>query len=260
MAFYLKGEIEMKKVVVFFHGLWATSRVFEGLVNFLKAHSVRSHGSALSRTEREKFQAYDWNYFDFACQRPGTLREWYCDVQSYLDQVRRMNPYHQLILIGHSLGGLMVAKVAPCYSDILDKLVLIAPAAPKDIFRTSWPQLCCMVKMLPRILTCGSTGIVDCKSVYENFSRIDLGNYAQDNGRILRDLIFKNLSLDWQALKKIHGVILGGTKDKMVPFAIAKKYAERTGFELVAFDGLGHEILDEPIVRSALKEKIFQEE
>jgi pimeloyl-ACP methyl ester carboxylesterase len=96
------------------HGLGGSSRWWEPVVEPL--------------AQRMRIHLVDLPGFGSARGRPFVLGDAHAYVRAVLEGIglERVN------LIGHSLGGLVCARVAASWPDLVDSLVLVAPAGLRD--------------------------------------------------------------------------------------------------------------------------------
>ena len=153
------------------------------------------------------------------------------------------------ILLGHSMGGLVVLKVAETGN--CRGAILIA-AAPPVAVRPTTASLPVFVKLLPRILL-GATVAppredlrrISLRQVEPALQQRILDTFVPESGAALRDIMLGAVSVD--PLKvRVPLLSLIGAKDRLVPAGQMRAAARRYGATLREYAEGGHSLFVEP--------------
>ena len=116
---YVKAGDETKPLVVFIHGSPGSLTAF---IHFLADTSLL-HRVELISTDRPGF-----GYSNFG-NGVGSLHD-QCEILTPLLEKNKNN--RPLILVGHSLGGPLIARIAVEHPDLVDGLIIVAGSEPQD--------------------------------------------------------------------------------------------------------------------------------
>jgi pimeloyl-ACP methyl ester carboxylesterase len=158
---------------------------------------------------------------------------------------------HPLLLVGHSLGGILALKAAE--QKACEALVLLAPVPPRGILplvrlRQLPPQLA----QLRAVLTGGTfypslrqasamfMGRIPASQRRELYRR-----YTPDSGLALRATYLPGIPVD-PALLTIPLLCLAGEEDATIPPRSVAQVAKRYGGEFRSLSGHAHELAAEP--------------
>ena len=115
-------QLENERVAVLFHGFQGNRGTHPGKLLYDLSHELNRRSLATLR-------------FDFAgCgESDGTFDQMtvlgeLLDAMAILDFVRTKVKAKQVLVAGHSQGGVVAAMVAAAYRDLVDRLLLLAPA------------------------------------------------------------------------------------------------------------------------------------
>lgn len=185
-----------------------------------------------------------------AIDRPGFGHSDYGKTEKSLEkQVALMKPalekYQKnrpVILIGHSLGGPLIARMVMDYPDLADALVFVAPSIDPDLEKVLWYQKVGNWFLIRWMLP---------------------GSIKASNQEILP--LKEELSLMlpyWKNIKQ-PAVYIHGTKDQLVPVAntdFAKKMLVNAPVEYVIIEGMNHFVpwSNPELIRNAIL-KLVQE-
>lgn len=160
-------------------------------------------------------------------------REKDLSLNDYFNQVERIVIKEKIsLLIGHSMAGLLCSKVADQHPEIVDKLVLLAPAAPRRIFRIrNWYQILSMILNPFEFI---KTWSLPSRRTLERLSfnrheklKIDW-DYSElivsEPSRVVNNLIFRSLPLLYVTCPTY---FITGTKDRMTPHKITYRMIKK---------------------------------
>ena len=149
---------------------------------------------------------------------------------------------NKIILIGHSMGGLIAQKIAETKPHLVAGLVLVASAPPKGISSMSWSVAKAMAKHLfplafnlPLKIDRGSTfklilsWLGDEKRKEQIFQK-----FVPESSRVAKQLAFSRIPIDEKKVScKI--LVVAGVYDKLLPLKVQAKIAEKYDSEYLSF-------------------------
>ena len=175
------------------------------------------------------------------------LDVWLDDIADRLTALRALG--RPVVLLGHSMGGLVVARYAETDRPQPDLLVLSAPALAGNV--PAWKQALARVlgrlaptiavkngfdgSILSRDPAVGADYVADPLNVHSTTARL---------GAVLLDAQAPTIA----DLGRIHvpTLVVHGGADHLVPTASSEVFACRPGMERRVFAGLAHETFNEP--------------
>lgn len=116
-------SLENEQVVILMHGFQGNRGYEAGNLLYDLAHALNAAGLA---TLRMDFAGCGQSDGDFANM---TVLSELLDGMAMIDFVRAKMGVKVIDLVGHSQGGVVASMLAAYYQDVVDKLVLLAPAA-----------------------------------------------------------------------------------------------------------------------------------
>ena len=167
-------------------------------------------------------------------------------VMDYVEQVRRIvRKIGPCILLGHSMGGLIVQKVAEVEPNV-QKVVMVTSAAPKGVFSLAWRVVWTMIKprwkYLKRMKTGKSFRLTSEELrwlMMNECSKFMLPRSifpARESGLAARELAFGQIPVTRLGCPSL---VIGGRKDRMTPRRIQRKIAKIHGSTYLEFN-CGH--------------------
>mgnify|MGYP001607283345 CR=1 FL=1 len=149
---------------------------------------------------------------------------------------------NKIILIGHSMGGLIAQKIAETKPHLVAGLVLVASAPPKGISSMSWSVAKAMAKHLfplafnlPLKIDRGSTfklilsWLGDEKRKEQIFQK-----FVPESSRVAKQLAFSRIPIDEKKVScKI--LVVAGVYDKLLPLKVQAKIVEKYDSEYLSF-------------------------
>jgi len=116
-----------KPLVIFVHGSPGSLSAF---IDFLGDSALVNHAQLIS-VDRPGFGAANFGNAEPSLQKQASL------LKSVIEKNKKDRP---VFLVGHSLGGPLIARVAMDYPDLVDGLIMVAPSIdpalePKEWFR-----------------------------------------------------------------------------------------------------------------------------
>ena len=117
---YVKSGEETNPLVLFIHG---SPGSLDAFIHFLTDSSLLQHALLIS-TDRPGF-----GYSNFGNAEPSLVRQGEA-LRPILEKHRLNRP---IILVGHSLGGPLIARMAIEYPDLVDGLVIVAGSVDPEL-------------------------------------------------------------------------------------------------------------------------------
>jgi alpha-beta hydrolase superfamily lysophospholipase len=166
------------------------------------------------------------------------------DLHDVADQARAEHPGLPVVLVGHSMGGLIATRYAQRYGDELSALVVSGPAIGGN---PAFAQLLAMdpipdVPIDPDVLSrdpaVGAAYAADELVYHGPFARATLESLYAAVGRVAEGGDFGALPTLW-----IHG-----SEDQLVPLDVTREAIERirgTNFTEIIYEGARHEVFNE---------------
>ena len=155
---YLEVGDNSKPLVVFVHGSPGSLSAF---IDFMSDTTLLSKAQLIT-VDRPGFGASNFGYAEPSLQNQGAL------LKPILEEHKNQRP---IILIGHSLGGPLIARMAMDYPDLVDGLVLVASSIDPELEPNEWfrgPLATPFLKwMLPRSIRASNDEIYKLKPELE---------------------------------------------------------------------------------------------
>jgi pimeloyl-ACP methyl ester carboxylesterase len=206
---YLEVGDSALPLVVFVHGSPGSLSAF---IDFMADTALLAHAQLIS-LDRPGFGASNFGYAEPSLEKQAAL------LKPILEKHKTQRP---IILVGHSLGGPLIARMAMDYPALIDGLVMVAPSIDPQLEPHEWfrgPLALPFLKwMLPRSIRASNDEIYKLKPELE-----------------------KMLPL-WSQIKA-PTIVIQGKKDSLVPPAnadFAKKMMTSADVKLVIVDGMNH--------------------
>lgn len=232
-----------KAVVIIVHGLTGHSGRHASLVNHLlpRRYAVYAYDN-LGHGRSEGTRAHVQHFDDFI----STLA-------SYVKQVRLWQPSRQLILFGHSMGGLISTRYLPDYQDRISAAILSAPSIKSASVS---PATGLLVRLLSALVPKVRVGNVPPEALSRDPAVA--ANYRRDpltgTGRYTARLGAEVLSAMRTAVAEADRItlpllVLQGDSDRIVDPEATRLLYERvssTDKTLRLYAGLYHEVCNEP--------------
>lgn len=230
-----KGESE-KAPVLFIHGAWHGAWCWEKY--FMKHFSQNGYDCYALNLRKHGTPG---NVKGINCV---SIKDYVEDVKSAVDKIGRLP-----ILVGHSMGGMILQKYLEKYE--CEKAVLMTSAPP----RGSWIS---SLKLLTKgyihksMLTLNSLGIVDTpeKAKWAFFSeRIDKTELEEYSAKMSRESIRAMLYMMFPSRikinfhKKVPMLVIGAENDKVVSISDNKNTAKKYRAELKILPDIAHDMM-----------------
>lgn len=206
---YLIAGDSTKPLVVFVHGSPGSLSAF---IDFL-ADTALLKRAQLVTLDRPGFGASNFGYAEPSLKKQVAL------LEPILRERKNNRP---IILVGHSLGGPFIARMAIDYPELVDGLVMVAPSIAPELEPYEWfraPMATPFIKwLLPRSIRASNDEIYKLKPQ-------------------LQDMI-----LLWKDIR-IPVIVIQGTKDSLVDpdnASFAKKMIINAPVKLVMIEGMDH--------------------
>ncbi|MBP9925684.1 MAG: alpha/beta hydrolase [Cyclobacteriaceae bacterium] len=229
---YLITENNNKPLVIFVHGSPGSLSAF---IDFM-ADTVLLNKAQLISVDRPGFGASDFGYAVPSLDEQAKL------LKPVLEVNKKNRP---VILVGHSLGGPLIAKMAIDYPELVDGLIFVAASVDPDLEpNETWfraPLATPFLKwILPRSFRASNDEIYKLKPELEQ------------------------LVPEWSEIK-VPAIVIQGTKDSFVPAAnadFAKRMLIHSSVQVQIIEGVDHFIpWNHPeIIRNAVLDLLKNEQ
>jgi len=207
MHFAFSGK-EQENLIVFVHGSPGSWNVF---IDFFKADSILNHTDILA-IDRPGFGKSGYGMAEPDLEKQAMLIK---EVISKFD-------HSKIILIGHSLGGPVIARMAMDYPALFDGLIMIAPSIDPEMEKDEWYR-----------------GVINTKLG----AALTPQEFEVSNDEILplKGELIQMLPL-WHKIR-IPTIVIQGTEDWLVPREnadFAEKVMSDTILEVRLLEGVNH--------------------
>ncbi len=206
---YLEVGDSTLPLVVFVHGSPGSLSAF---IDFM-ADTALLAKAQLVTVDRPGFGASNFGYAEPSLQKQAEL------LRPIIELHKHQRP---IILVGHSLGGPLIARMAMDYPELIDELVMVAPSIDPELEPNEWfrgPLATPFLKwLLPRSIRASNDEIYKLKPELEDMLPL------------------------WPKIKA-NTIVIQGTKDTLVPkenAAFAKKMITNAPVKLVMIEGMDH--------------------
>jgi pimeloyl-ACP methyl ester carboxylesterase len=196
-------------LVVFVHGSPGSLSAF---IDFMADTALLAHAQLIT-LDRPGFGASNFGYAEPSLEKQAAL------LKPILEKHKAQRP---IILVGHSLGGPLIARMAMDYPGLVDGLVMVAPSIDPELEPDEWfrgPLATPFLKwMLPRSIRASNDEIYKLKPELEEMLPL------------------------WSGIKA-KTIVIQGKKDSLVPPAnadFAKKMMTGAEVKVVMVDGMDH--------------------
>jgi pimeloyl-ACP methyl ester carboxylesterase len=221
--------------ILFIHGMWEGAWLWENYLDVFTGQGYRCHALYLRGHDPARPDP-----------KPGKLT-----IQRYIADVRAAaaelgNP----ILIGHSMGGLIVQKLAELTEP--PAAVAIAPAAPRGIFAlNTWALLRISVRHSPEIFGAQPLMLSQAEMNTLLLNRLAPAEqtriYAKlvpESGRQTFDIAVAGLPV---VAERVHCplLVLGATDDQITPAKMVRKIARKYSASYREYRGHAHMLMIE---------------
>jgi len=214
--------MEKKQVLIFINGMWGSEWYWQKWINIAEQNGYICR-SIIPQN----------------CQRSGgtyVFGDYLTQVRKIINAIIKQFCDHKIILIGHSMGGLIAQKMAEEFE--LAGAVFVTSAQPRGILVMHWELLSRMWRYVPEMIT-GKLFIPRKKDVVDlMFSECEdsEGAYAQlihESGHVALQLA--TFSVPVADKLKCPSLVVGGTLDQMTPLKVQQKIAYKYGSPLRIF-------------------------
>jgi pimeloyl-ACP methyl ester carboxylesterase len=179
-----------------------------------------------------------------------SVMDYVSDVRDAVSGVREWHPDAPVVLVGHSMGGLVAQKAAE--SVAAAGVVLVSTVPPRGIPLLSWPLFRREVKHALAMLT-SRTIVADPTDVAALFlNRVDpnevvsfLPRWAPASGRAAREITFGRIGVD-AARVRSPVLAIAGADEVAIPLQVQRKVAEKYRGTFRRYEGNAHFLIWEP--------------
>jgi len=218
----------MAKSVVLLHGIIANAYMFEPMMDYFRY--------------RSDLKFYPLNFYD---NRPFSIAEWGRRRDDHIEWVMGQNPKDEIILLGHSFGGLKAVRACEKFGGRISKLILLAPAAPKGESFLTFRHVLRFLKLFHKFIFKMPIVIKDFDAFDSEYEiKIPDTHYSWEHTQVIWDIMSKTPEIKWETLKKVpEKILVSGEKDLLVPAKLAKVYVEKGGFKHFLLPNIGHSVV-----------------
>ena len=179
-----------------------------------------------------------------------SLRDYVVDVQDAARGIAERHSGSTPILVGHSMGGLIMQKAAESLAP--PALVLLSTVPPRGILLLSWPLMRRELNHVPAILMSRPI-IPDPHDVIALFlNRVDpaeaasfIPRWAPASGRVGREITFGSIAVDPKRIA-CPMLVIAGADDVGIPARIQRKVARKYRATFRMYPGNAHFLIWEP--------------
>lgn len=227
-----KKGYQKLKPIIFVHGAWCGNWVWENLLREFGDQEYEYHFAELPfRNAAEDSQVSEANF--------NLYRDSVYEVVRRVEATTGQKP----IMIGHSLGGVIVQSLASL--GVVERAVLIAPACPGGVFQIT-PK---MLQVFSWWITRWGFWKTSTKMPFEHFHRYLLNGWdkneaelfysrlVRDSGRVLAQIAFWHSSTFVPAEAVACPVLcLAGSRDQITTPSMVKFLADRYRGRYIEYD------------------------
>lgn len=166
------------------------------------------------------------------------------------DALRAARRLGRVVVVGHSMGGLIAQKLAE--SGVVDAAVLVSPAPPRGIVLLSLRLVARQSRYLPALLRSHEVRVrrADADAIILNripeAERAALfARFGPDSGRAGREIMLGAVTVDPRRVR-CPVFVLAGDEDRFVPLRVARRVAAKYAAPLRVMPGRGHLMMREP--------------
>ena len=183
------------------------------------------------------------------------------DLHTLVEKAAGRHPDRPLVLLGHSMGGAVALSYTSAHQESLDALLLSGPLAALEaaspVQRAAGRVLSVVAPALG-VVGIDSSAVSRDPAVVKDYDEDPLNYHGKLPARTVAELSSAIDSFPDSVTKfTLPMLVMHGTADRLVPIAGAEMVVERAGSEdkkFIRYDGLFHEILNEPERDRVLKD------
>ena len=234
---------ESEAPLLFLHGLFAAAWMFERWMTYFAergracyALDLRGHGASAPVANLGGLSLGD--YVD--------------------DALRATRALGNVVVVGHSMGGLIAQKLAEVGA--VRAAMLVSPAPPRGIPPISLALIVRQARYLPALLRSREISVrrSDADAIIMN--RIPpeeraavFSHFQPDSGRVGREIMLGALAVDERHVRCPVAVV-AGDDDRFVPLRVVRRIATKYRARVRVLPGRAHLMMQEPLWREAAGE------
>lgn len=221
--------------LLFVHGLFAAGWMFERWMTYFAergraayALDLRGHGASEPVADLGRVRLGD--YVD--------------------DALRATRALGNVVVVGHSMGGLVAQKLAELGA--ASAAVLVSPAPPRGIPLISLGLVLRQAKYLPALLRSREIRVqrADADAIIMNRILPDerpavFARFQPDSGRASREMMLGAMAVD-QRRVRCPILVFAGDDDRFIPLRVARRVAGKYRAPLHVLPGRAHLMMQEP--------------
>ncbi len=173
-----------------------------------------------------------------------SVMDYVADVRDASAGIRQRHPGAPLILVGHSMGGLVVQKAAESISP--GATILLSSVPPRGIPLLSWPLFRRELKHVWAMLTSRAITVNPRDAADLFLNRVDPAEVASflplwtpASGRVGRDITFGRIAIDEKRVTS-PVLVVAGADDVAIPPRIQRRVARKYEAPFRAYAGNAH--------------------
>lgn len=227
---------ERERPILFIHGMWGGAWMWDHYLGFFTGRGYACYALNL-RGHHDSKPVADIGRVPFA--------DYVMDARGVIAALAHP------ILVGHSMGGLLVQKLAELGTP--PAVVALTPVAPRGIFPLCTLELARLsLKHLHELLLSRPITPTFAEADALLFGRIPPGDRRQaferlvpESGRMTFDIAVKGVPVDARRVRSPM-LVVAGREDRITPAKMVRKIARKYGAEFRAYDAHAHMVLMEP--------------
>jgi pimeloyl-ACP methyl ester carboxylesterase len=179
-----------------------------------------------------------------------SVMDYVADVRDAARGVSQRHDGARVILVGHSMGGLIAQKAAESLAP--EALVLLSSAPPRGVLLFSWPLVRRQTKHVPAMLASRPIIADPADNTALFLNRLSAGEalelaprWTATSGRAGREMTLGSIAVDSHRIT-CPVIVVAGADDVAIPPRIQRKIAKKYAAPFRLYDGHAHFLIWEP--------------